>query len=39
MTQNYEVKEMKVWNHLHIDSIYKCFVPSIHGFNIKDPCD
>ncbi len=25
MTQNYEVKEMKVRDHLHIDTIHKCF--------------
>jgi hypothetical protein len=39
MTQNYEVKEIKVWNHLHIDTIHKCLAPFVLGFNIKDPCD
>jgi hypothetical protein len=40
MTQNFEVKEMKVRDHLHIDTIHKCLeVPSILGLNIKDPCD
>jgi hypothetical protein len=39
MTQNYEIKEMKVRDNLHIDIIHKCLeVPSIPSLNIKDPC-
>ncbi len=39
MTQNYEIKEMKVRDYLHINTIHKCLeAPSILDFNIKDPC-
>jgi hypothetical protein len=35
MTQNCDIKEMKVKNHLHIDTIYKCFeAPIIPGLSI-----
>jgi hypothetical protein len=39
MTQNYDVKEMKVRDHLNIDTIHKCFeAPFIPSLSINNPC-